>query len=257
MQVYDVLRLLTARPGDDDLSTATHLLYGHVNPSVAYSTGAWLRDVEKLIGDGVFEGKTPIFVGGTGLYFRALVDGFSQMPEIPQPVRARWRSRLGDEGSSRLHRILTERDPEVAKRLKAGDGQRIVRALEVLEASGRSIIAWQARNAPPLIDRASARMFKIEADRKVLVDRIDRRFDQMIQAGAIDEVQALLRLRLDPALPAMRAIGVAELSHYLAGDCPKDEAVDKAKASTRQYAKRQATWFRHQLDQNWSHVPIQ
>ncbi len=257
MQVYDVLRLLTARPGNDDLDAVPHLLYGHVHPSVAYSTGGWLRDVQKLIDDGAFEERTPIFVGGTGLYFRALVEGLSQMPEIPQFIRDRWRYKLGEEGPSRLHRILMEHDPDVAMRLKAGDGQRIVRALEVLEASGRSILEWQAENAPPLIDQSTVRMLQIDADRETLVGRIEKQFDQMMQAGAIDEVRALLDLRLDPKLPAMRAIGVPELSSYLSGGCSQAEAIERAKASTRQYAKRQATWFRHQLGQNWRKLPLQ
>jgi len=256
MQVYDVLRVLTARPDDEDLRAAPHFLYGHVHPSVAHSTGAWLRDVQALIDKGAFEGRTPIFVGGTGLYFRALVEGFSQMPEIPQATRDRWRYKLGEEGPSRLHRILMEHDPEVAMRLKAGDGQRIVRALEVLESSGRSILEWQAENAPPLIDQSTVRMFQIDADRPTLVGRIESRFDQMMSSGAIQEVQALLALGLDPALPAMRAIGVPELSSFLAGDCSEAEAVEKAKASTRQYAKRQATWFRHQLGHNWRKLPL-
>jgi len=256
MQVYDVLRLLTARPGPDELSAAPHLLYGHVHPGVAYSTGAWLRDVQSLIDDCAFAGRTPIFVGGTGLYFRALVEGLSQMPQIPQVIRDRWRFRLGEEGPTRLHRILMQHDAGAAMRLQAGDGQRIVRALEVLEASGRSILEWQAESAPPLIDQSTVRMFQIEADRASLVDRIERRFDRMVETGAIDEVRALLDLSLDTALPAMRAIGVPELSSYLAGACSLPEAVEKAKASTRQYAKRQATWFRHQLGENWLKVPL-
>lgn len=126
----------------------------------------------------------------------------------------------------------------------------------MLEASGRSILEWQAESAPPLIDQSTVRMFQIEADRVSLVDRIERRFDRMVETGAIDEVRALLDLSLDTALPAMRAIGVPELSNYLAGACSLAEAVERAKASTRQYAKRQATWFRHQLGENWLKVPL-
>jgi tRNA dimethylallyltransferase len=251
MQVYDVLRVLTARPSDDDLQAAPHLLYGHVKPDIAYSTGAWLRDVQRLVDAGAFEGRIPIFVGGTGLYFRALVEGFSQIPQIPQATRDRWRHKLGEEGPSRLHRVLLERDPEVARRLGAADGQRIVRALEVLEATGRSILKWQAENSPPLIDRSTVRMFQAVVARGVLVDRIEKRFDNMVGMGALDEVRALLDLHLDPALPAMRAIGVPELASHLAGNCQLSEAIAKAKASTRQYAKRQSTWFRHQLGEDW------
>ncbi|MGE0281502.1 MAG: tRNA (adenosine(37)-N6)-dimethylallyltransferase MiaA [Rhizobiaceae bacterium] len=251
MQVYDVLRVLTARPGEDDLRAAPHLLYGHVHPGVAYSTGAWLRDVQALIDSGAFEGKTPIFVGGTGLYFRALVQGLSQIPQIPPAIRDRWRFKLSEEEPSRLHGVLLERDPDAALRLSARDGQRIVRALEVLEATGRSILEWQAGNSPPLIDRSTARLLQVVVAREVLVDRIEKRFDSMVSMGALGEVRALVDLRLNPALPAMRAIGVPELASHLAGNCPLGEAIAKAKASTRQYAKRQATWFRHQLGEGW------
>ena len=173
MQVYSHLRILTARPSEDDLAAVPHLLYGHVHPSVAYSTGQWLRDVQALVASNAFEGRRPIFVGGTGLYFRALVEGFSTMPDIPQHIRERWRYRLSEDGAPRLHRILMGIDPTVAMRLQAGDGQRIVRALEVFEASGRSILDWQAENAPALIDRPSAQLRQIQIDRSHL-DRAHR-----------------------------------------------------------------------------------
>lgn len=155
-----------------------------------------------------------------------------------------------------LHRILTQHDRDAALRLSPNDGQRIVRALEVLEASGRSILSWQADNSAPLIDRSTARLFQIEIDRPILVSRIERRLDQMIDDGATNEVRALLGLGLDPQLPAMRAIGVAELSAFLSGLCSEAEAIEKAKASTRQYAKRQSTWFRHQLGPEWRKLPF-
>jgi tRNA dimethylallyltransferase len=254
MQVYSVLETLTARPGAEDLQQAPHRLYGHVDPGTAYSTGAWLRDVMALGGSGELETGRPVFVGGTGLYFRALVGGISEMPEIPNTVRERWRYELAQQGPTKLHRILMREDSAAAMSLRPTDGQRIVRALEVLEASGRSILKWQAERGSPLIDIASARMLVIETEREELVARIDARFDRMIEGGALDEVKALEALGLDPSLPAMKAIGVRELQAALAGESTLDEAVAHAKIATRQYAKRQATWFRHQFGPEWQRV---
>jgi len=208
MQVYSVLNVLTARPEADDLARAPHALYGHVSPAEAYSTGRWLRDVGALL-ERPDLARPFIFVGGTGLYFRALVEGISDMPDIPAAIRDRWRQRLRDEGAPSLHAVLARDDPRAAATLKATDSQRVVRALEVLEASGRSILDWQGKAGAPLIDSASTRHIVIEPDRQELVARIDRRFDGMIAAGALDEVRALLALGLDPALPAMKASDTA------------------------------------------------
>jgi tRNA dimethylallyltransferase len=251
MQVYSVLDVLTARPGAEELSRAPHALYGHVHPRTAYSTGAWLRDVMALADSEALGAGPPIFVGGTGLYFRALVEGISEMPDIPQSVRERWRYELADKGATKLHRILMREDSEAAMMLRPADGQRIARALEVLEASGRSILKWQADKGKPLIDRAGARFMVIEPDRAELVARIEARFDSMIEKGALEEVKALTALGLDPELPAMKAIGVRELQAALAGEMTFGEAIAHAKIATRQYAKRQTTWFRHQLGPHW------
>jgi tRNA dimethylallyltransferase len=254
MQGYSVLDVLTARPGPAELSRVPHFLYGHVHPSIAYSTGAWLRDVMRLIEKGALEGRPAVFVGGTGLYFRALAEGISEMPAIPTPVRDRWRAALDERGAAELHKVLMHEDPAAAARLKPGDGQRIVRALEVMEASGRSIIHWQAARGQPLIDHASARFLVIEPDRAELVARIDARFDTMVERGALEEVRALDALGLDPALPAMKAIGVPELRAAMAGRLAMPQAIGHAKTATRQYAKRQATWFRHQLGSEWTRL---
>jgi tRNA dimethylallyltransferase len=259
MQGYSVLDVLTARPSAAELVRAPHFLYGHVHPSIAYSTGAWLRDVMGLIDDGTFSERPDgrfserpvIFVGGTGLYFRALAEGISEMPEIPQSVRDRWRYELKEQGATKLHRILMREDSAVGMTLKPTDGQRIVRALEVLDASGRSIAEWQAARGRPLIDRDSARFLVIEPERAELIGRIDARFDRMLDKGAVDEVKQLMALGLDPDLPAMKAIGVRELQAAMAGQVSFAEAIERAKIATRQYAKRQATWFRHQLGQEW------
>jgi tRNA dimethylallyltransferase len=254
MQVYSTLDLLTARPSAAEMRQALHLLYGHVHPEVAYSTGAYMRDVAELAASGRLAHRLPIFVGGTGLYFRALEDGISEMPDIADTVREHWRRELAEKGAEALHGVLTRLDPRAAETLRPGDSQRIVRALEVLEASGRSILDWQAERGQPLIDRDSARFIVIEPDRAELVARIDRRFDGMIEAGALGEVKAITALELDPRLPAMKAIGLRELQSAFAGEIGMEEAVERAKIATRQYAKRQSTWFRHQLGSHWQRI---
>ncbi|MER9294638.1 tRNA (adenosine(37)-N6)-dimethylallyltransferase MiaA [Mesorhizobium sp. L2C084A000] len=251
MQGYSVLDVLTARPEAADLARAPHYLYGHVQPATAYSTGAWLRDVMKLIDDGTFFERPVIFVGGTGLYFRALAEGISEMPDIPQRVRDRWRYELKEQGAVKLHSLLLREDSAAAMMFKPTDSQRVVRALEVLDASGRSILEWQAERGQPLIDRESARFLVIDPDRAALVARIDKRFDQMLDKGALDEVKRLAALGLDPELPAMKAIGVRELQAAMAGEIGFPEAIERAKIATRQYSKRQTTWFRHQLGPEW------
>ncbi|MCC0043337.1 MAG: tRNA (adenosine(37)-N6)-dimethylallyltransferase MiaA, partial [Brucellaceae bacterium] len=176
MQVYSVLDRLTARPSAADMRALPHRLYGHVHPSQDYSTGHWLRDVRDLIDAGEFDSRPAVFCGGTGLYFKALLEGLSEMPEVPHKVRHKWRQRLADEGPAALHAVLKAKDPTAAGRLKPADGQRIVRALEILDASGRSILEWQQDRGTPLVDRASARMILIEPDRTELDRRIEKRF---------------------------------------------------------------------------------
>jgi len=254
MQVYSVLDVLTARPDAAALRRAPHLLYGHVDPRTAHSTGAWMREVSALAASGRFASARPIFVGGTGLYFRALEEGMSDMPDIPDEMRRRWRARLDAEGPEALHAVLAGMDARAAETLRPGDSQRIVRALEVIDFSGRSILDWQAGPGIPLIDCDSARFIVIEPDRAELVARIDRRFDGMVEAGALDEVKALSALHLNPRLPAAKAIGVRELQAALAGDLSMDEAINRAKIATRQYAKRQSTWFRNQLGSHWLRI---
>lgn len=252
MQVYDVLELLTARPNKTDLAAAEHHLYGHVAPSMSYSTGRWLNDVASLLLQPSMKDRTPIFVGGTGLYFRALLGGLSQMPEVPEDVRAYWRGRMETDGPEFLHRVLGERDPDMAAALQPSDSQRIVRALEVFEGTGKSLLAWQETKGQALVDENSARKVALSPDREWLSQRIARRFALMWDNGAIDEVRALLALNLDPVLPAMKAIGVREITAFLQGSMSREEAVERSVIATRQYAKRQSTWFRNQLDSSWS-----
>ncbi|MEZ5780860.1 MAG: tRNA (adenosine(37)-N6)-dimethylallyltransferase MiaA [Rhizobiaceae bacterium] len=254
MQVYAGLRLLTARPSEEEERSAPHHLYGHVDPAADYSTGIWLREVMALFDEDRLEGRRPIFVGGTGLYFRALTEGLSEMPEIPQSVRDRWRYHLLEDGVAKLHAILLRRDPVAAMRIRNTDSQRIVRALEVLDASGRSILEWQAMRGEPLVDMSSARAGVLDVPRELLVPRIDRRLERMVEEGAIREVEAFLSLGIGEAQPAMKAIGVREFGEVISGVATIEAALERAKIATRQYAKRQATWFRHQLGDRWKRV---
>lgn len=247
MQVYDGLKLLTARPDETETARVEHRLYGHVPAGSLYSTGRWLADIETVLAELHREGRHPVVVGGTGLYFEALLGGLSEMPAVPDPVRAKWRERLREEGAPALHRLLGERDAETAARLEINDGQRIVRALEVLEATGRSISALQQERGRQVLDPQRVRRILIMPERAWLNARIDRRFDAMIEQGAIDEVQAILERRLDPTLPVMKAIGVRELGRYLEGEVDLAEAVSAGKTATRRYAKRQMTWFRNRF----------
>ncbi|GES45199.1 tRNA dimethylallyltransferase [Rhizobium dioscoreae] len=254
MQVYDTLRVLTARPSEADMEGIPHHLYGHVPAGQAYSTGVWLREADALVERLRVEGRMPVFVGGTGLYFKALTGGLSDMPEIPPGIRNRLRSRLVAEGAEALHRELAERDAAVAETLNSQDGQRIVRALEVIEATGRSIAAFQGKNGPMVIDPDRARKIVVLPERAILHERINSRFEKMLAMGAEEEVKALLALDLPPEMPVMKAIGVAQIAGMLKGEMTRAEVIETGSAATRQYAKRQMTWFRNQMDESWERL---
>ncbi|WP_072378315.1 tRNA (adenosine(37)-N6)-dimethylallyltransferase MiaA [Rhizobium tibeticum] len=254
MQVYDTLRVLTARPSEEDMQGVPHHLYGHVPANRAYSTGAWLRDVTDLLQRLRAGGRKPIFVGGTGLYFKALTGGLSDMPVIPDELRNRLRSLLQSEGPDELYRRLQERDPLVADSLRPQDGQRIVRALEILEATGRSIVDFQAQAGPVIVDPSTSRRIVVEPERAVLHQRINARFEKMLEQGAADEVRALSALSLSPDMPVMKAIGVSQIAAMLRGELTRDEVLERGAAATRQYAKRQMTWFRNQMDESWERL---
>lgn len=254
MQVYSVLDWLTARPRPEEMQGAPHHLYGVVAPSEPFSTGAWLRRVEPLLNDVKARGKVPVFVGGTGLYFKALTGGLSEMPAIPEDVRAAFRQRLAENGPEALHAELGRRDPLSAATLNPADGQRILRALEIHAVTGRSIRDLQASAGPALIDPSSALKIILEPERSLLHERINRRFGRMMEEGAVAEVEALLALGLPPAMPAMKAIGVSQIAEMLAGRITRAEAIERSSAATRQYAKRQSTWFRNQMDESWTRI---
>ncbi|OCI95751.1 tRNA (adenosine(37)-N6)-dimethylallyltransferase MiaA [Rhizobium sp. AC27/96] len=254
MQVYDTLRLLTARPSEEDIEGIPHHLYGHVPAGQAYSTGVWLREATELVARLRGERKLPVFVGGTGLYFKALTGGLSDMPAIPLEIRNRLRARLLAEGAEILHRELADRDAPVAESLNPQDGQRIVRALEVIEATGQSIAAYQGKTGPVVIDPDRAQKIVVLPERSVLHQRINGRFETMLAMGAAEEVRALLALDLPAEMPVMKAIGVSQIAAMLRGEMTRDEVLETASAATRQYAKRQMTWFRNQMDESWERV---
>ena len=256
MQVYDHLSVITARPGPEELQQAEHHLFGHVHPSVDYSVGRWTADVQALLAREDLTERVPVFVGGTGLYFRSLLGGLSQMPAVPDAVRLHWRERLAQEGPQALHPLLLQVDPQAGARIKPRDGQRIIRALEIHEASGKPISFWQNRGTPPLVDIAKSVAVRILPDRAELDVRIVKRLAHMAISGAVEEAARLGDLDLNPLLPAMKAIGVPEFLDHARGMTTLEEALRLAALSTRQYAKRQFTWFRNQLDDQWQTIGL-
>jgi tRNA dimethylallyltransferase len=247
MQVYRDLRILTARPTADEEGRAPHRLYGHVGGAVNYSVGRYLEDAARLIGEAEGAGERLIFIGGTGLYFKALLEGLSRIPPVPQAVRDRLRAETDQRATPELHRELGARDPDAARIIKPNDRLRILRALEVLAATGQPLSSFQGLRQPgPLAGADPVRIF-LAPDRGWLRERIDQRFEDMIGAGAVKEVRALGERRLDPALPVMRAHGVPALLKHVRGEIALAEAIAIGQSDTRRYAKRQFTWFRHQM----------
>jgi tRNA dimethylallyltransferase len=247
MQVYRDLRIITARPSLEDEARVPHRLYGHVDAGENYSTGRWCRDVAEVLAETAAQGRIPILVGGTGLYFKALTSGLAAVPPIPADVRTHVRGRLQSEGVAPLFAELTKRDPVTAQRLMPNDRSRISRALEVVLATGRSLTDWHREGLPALIDPTRAVKVFLTCERKQLVARIETRFAVMLMGGALDEVKALAARHLDPLLPAMKAHGVPWLLRHLNGEISIDEAAAGAVMDTRRYAKRQVTWFRNQM----------
>ena len=247
MQVYRDLRILTARPTPEEERRAPHRLYGHVDAAENFSVGQWSREVAAVLAPTGRVAHPTIIVGGTGLYFNALVHGLAEVPPTPAAIREEVRARLASEGVAALHAELKWRDPSAAARLMPGDRARISRALEVVLATGRSILDWQGEPTPVRLDLAGAAKIFLAPDRDELWRRIDERFDAMMAAGAIEEVRALAARHLDPVLPAMKAHGVPWLARYLKGEIDLVEAIEGGKRDTRHYTKRQATWFRNQL----------
>lgn len=243
MQVYRDLAILTARPGPAETALAPHRLFGVLDAAETCSAGRWRALALSEIEAARAEGKLPILCGGTGLYLRALTEGIAQLPEIPDAVRAEARRLYGDLDGPAFHARLAERDPETAARLHQNDGQRLIRAWEVLEATGKPLSAWQ-REAKAAAPGYAFRRIVVLPPREEIYTSCDARFDAMLAAGALEEVAALRARGLDPHLPAMKALGVPELLRYLAGEIGLEEAAEAARTFTRRYAKRQITWLR-------------
>jgi tRNA dimethylallyltransferase len=247
MQVYSDLSVLTARPSREEESRAPHRLFGEIDGAINFSVGSWTRRVKPLIEAARAEARPLIVVGGTGLYFRALTEGLSAIPATPEALRERVRAAAEGVAAADLHADLARRDPLTAARLRPSDRQRVLRALEVFEATGKPLASFQgAREAAALGASERAGLF-LAPERAALFERIDRRFEAMVGDGALEEVEALARRGLDPALPAMRAHGVPHLIAFLQGRLSREEAIARSQRDTRHYAKRQFTWARHQL----------
>jgi tRNA dimethylallyltransferase len=249
MQVYRDLRVLTARPTEAEERLAPHRLFGAIDGAINFSVGLYEAAARKIIAE--TEGPL-IFVGGTGLYFRALTEGLSDMPAVPEEVRARVRSAAEGRETPELHAELARADPAAAERLRPSDRQRLLRALEVFHATGRSLTSFQSRRAAPALQPGVWRGLFLAPDRDALRRRIETRFMAMLENGALDEVARLAARRLDPALPVMRAHGVPHLLAHLSGEISLEEAARLGVRDTKAYAKRQFTWARHQLpDFQW------
>lgn len=248
MQVYSQLRVLTARPSPEDEARAPHRLYGSVSGVEAFSTGAWLALAEAEAVAAWDVGQVPIFAGGTGLYFEALTNGLAVVPQIPSGIRDKWRQYKDHSEAGGLSAELARRDPEMAERLKPGDSQRILRALEVIDATGRSLADWQRdAHSPSVLAGVDVVRLVLAPPRQTIYERCDARNLQMIGNGALDEVQALLAAEFSADAPVMKAIGVAELGAHLAGEMPLEDALEKMRTQTRRYAKRQLTWARGRM----------
>ena len=245
MQVYREAPILTAQPSEADKARVPHLLYGHVSAREVYSTGLWRDSAITALKQARAMNRTPIFVGGTGLYFMALTDGLADIPPTPPEIRDAARALLDDIGVEALHARLTDRDPVTASRLRASDPQRVLRAFEVFEATGRPLAEWQSAPAAPVLRDKKIAAFVLDLPRDALRARIAARFEAMLEQGGLEEARKLAGL--DPALPAAKLLGLRPLQALGCGTLSRAEALDAAITGTRQFAKRQMTWFRHRM----------
>jgi len=250
-QVYRDLPVLSAAPGDEDRERAEHRLYGLRDGAEPCSAAEWAELARSEIADVQASGRLPILVGGTGLYLRTLIEGIAPVPPIDPNVRRRIRAQAAEDSRAELETL----DPDAAKRLNPADTTRIARALEVVSSTGRTLAEWQNKREGGIGASISLRPLVLLPPRSWLYERCDARFLAMLGAGAAEEVAALLARNLDPSLPVMRAIGVREIAAFLAGDVDRDEMIRRGSQATRNYAKRQYTWFTHQPPKDWPRFP--
>ncbi|MBJ7378715.1 tRNA (adenosine(37)-N6)-dimethylallyltransferase MiaA [Sphingobium sp.] len=246
-QVYADLAILSARPSAQEMGDVPHRLFGHIDGVEACTAPRWAAEAKAQIDAAHEAGKLPVLVGGTGLYIRTLLDGIAPVPEIDLDIRATVRALPVADA----HAALTREDPEAATRLAPADATRVARALEVVRSTGRPLKLWQQHKEGGIANRITLAPMILRPPRDWLIERCDRRFAQMVEQGAIAEVAALLTRNLHPDLPVMRAIGVPEIAAYLRGDSDLDSCIAKATLATRQYAKRQYTWFTNQPPPDW------
>ncbi|MEM7056257.1 MAG: tRNA (adenosine(37)-N6)-dimethylallyltransferase MiaA [Pseudomonadota bacterium] len=248
-QIYRDWQVLTARPGPEEMGGIEHHLYGHVGLDQNYSVGHWLEDVRPLLD------RPCVFVGGTGLYFKSLTEGLAEIPPVDPAVRADAERVLGSEGLEALVARLSAEDPATAAKIDLVNPRRVVRAWEVLQATGTGLAAWQAATPAPLLRLDDCRTVALTPDREWLYARCEARFDRMIAEGALDEARAVMAQGLPPEAPGLKALGAPELFAHLAGEMPLEDAIAQAKTETRRYAKRQMTWIRNQMDAWETHDP--
>ncbi len=246
-QVYADLRILSARPTDDEMEGVPHRLFGHIDAAEAHNAARWSDEARGVIAEARITGQVPVLVGGTGLYLRTLLYGIAPVPEIDPAIRAAVRALPVPEA----HAELAKADPDAAARLAPADATRVARALEVVRSTGRTLGQWQQQREGGIADDIALTPLILLPPRDWLRDRCDRRLARMFDQGAVEEAETLLARRLDPDLSAMRAIGVPQIASHLRGEIDRKEALERAQAATRQYAKRQFTWFRHQPPADW------
>ena len=246
MQVYQELEILTARPSTNTIGTVPHFLYGHVGIKTPYSVAQWLLDVKQVLESCKEKRLVPVLVGGTGLYFKGLLDGLSEIPQVKQEIREKWRT--SEKTNEELFKNLQRADPESAAILKLADRQRVLRALEVFESTGKALGYWQQKRSSPLLDYSKCVKFVLIPQRNWLKDCINKRFDDMIKLGAIEEARYVESQKLLDVNTASKAIGLRPLRAYIRGELDLDVAIEKCKIETHQYAKRQDTWFRNQME---------
>lgn len=251
-QLYADLRILTARPSVEDEAQADHRLYGVADAADAWSVGRWSRAALEILDELGADGRSAILVGGTGLYFMSLTRGLADIPPVPLATRDTVEAEYAIKGETAFRARLAQADPDAARAIERGDRQRLVRAMSVFSASGRSLSDWKA-DTKPLLPYGSWTGRVVEPDRQRLYQNCDARVDLMLEQGAVDEVAALAARGLSDSLPSMKAVGVRELADYLTGALTRDDAVAALKQATRNYAKRQLTWFRQQTP-DWPRV---